>query len=76
MTKVVLENSLKSSSCRILGNEKIVVRVESKCMSIEERNMSPKWETSIYIANLLSPRYNLALLKHVNGSLQSMLLLF
>ena len=56
MTKVVLENSLKSSSCRILGNGKIVVRVESKCMSIEERNMSPKWETPIYIANLLSPR--------------------
>ena len=56
MTKVVWENSLKSSSCRILGNEKIVLRVESKCMSIEERNMSPKWEMFIYIANLLSPR--------------------
>ena len=44
MIKVVVENSLKNSYILILGKylemKQIVVTVESKCISIEERNMS------------------------------------
>ena len=45
MIKVVVENWLLKKllsfvSCKILGNETIVVTVENKCMSNEERNMS------------------------------------
>ena len=63
MIKVVVGKFIKKLDpllfAKYMEMKQIVVIVESKCISIEERNMSRnshfKWETSICIADILSP---------------------